>query len=147
MITRRGFVSKTCIACLGAGLFPSLLSSCRGTHYVSGILEGNGIAVSKSEFIYHKKDKAFIRKFIVVENDRLEYPVYLYRQTESQYKAMLMRCTHQGTELLASGDHLYCTSHGSEFNNEGQVITGPADDALRSFKVLIEGGQIIIYLS
>ena len=57
-----------------------------------------------------------------------------------------MRCTHQGTELQASGDRLQCPAHGSEFDNKGTVKTGPADKALRSFPVTVSNNQLFIDL-
>lgn len=147
MINRREFVSKACMACLGGGLISAMLSSCQATHYVSGILEQNSIAISKTDFTYYKKDKPFTRAFIVVEHDKLEYPIYLYRQSDNEYSALWMKCTHQGSELQASGDHLYCSSHGSEFDKNGAVITGPAEQNLRSFPVSVVDDKILIQLA
>ncbi|HRW99702.1 MAG TPA: Rieske (2Fe-2S) protein, partial [Cyclobacteriaceae bacterium] len=134
-------------ACLGGGLISTMLSSCQGTHYVSGVLEQNGITVNKADFTYYKKDKPFSRAFVVIEHDKLEYPVYLYRISENKYNALWMKCTHQGSELQASGDHLYCSSHGSEFDKSGAVITGPAEQNLRSFSVSVIDEKIFIRLA
>lgn len=146
MINRREFVLKACMACAGGSLASTLLSSCRPTYYINGVFEQDGIVISKTEFIYYKKDKPFTRPFIVVENSRLEYPIYLYRLTESEYSALWMKCTHQGSELQASGDHLYCSSHGSEFDRIGAVISGPAERNLRSFPVSVVNEKILIRL-
>lgn len=147
MINRREFVSRACMACLGGGLISTLLSSCQATHYVRGVLEQNGIVISKSEFTYYKKDQPLSRSFIVIEHDQLEYPIYLYRLSENEYSALWMKCTHQGSELQASGDHLYCSSHGSEFDRRGTVITGPAEQNLRSFPVAVHDDKILIRLA
>ena len=147
MINRREFVSKACIACLGGGLISTILSSCQATHYVNGAFEQDGITIGKSDFMYYKKDKTFTRSFIAIEHDKLEYPIYLYRISENVYSALWMKCTHQGSELQASGDHLYCSSHGSEFDKSGAVIQGPAEQNLRSFPVSIIGEKILIRLT
>src|SRR5690349_12785078 len=104
-MNRRNF-TKTCIHCFSASLLLPVLDSCQATHYTAGKMESNGIAVNTSEFIYMKKDQEMIRQYIVVRNDALEYPIYLYRFSETEYSAVLMKCTHQGNELSASGDHL-----------------------------------------
>jgi Rieske Fe-S protein len=57
-----------------------------------------------------------------------------------------MKCTHQGNELSASGDHLTCSAHGSEFNNKGMVAQGPAEKNLRAFKVTADADKIFIDL-
>lgn len=86
------------------------------------------------------------RQYIIVTNDKLEFPIYLYRFSDNTYSALFMKCTHQGNELQASGDHLHCSAHGSEFNNMGVVAHGPAEKNLRSFKVTSDNEKIFIDL-
>ena len=123
-----------------------VLSSCQSTHYANGTIEPNGLSIPKSEFTYLKKEKPMIREYILVRNDKLEFPIYLYRFSDNEYSALLMKCTHQGNELQASGDHLNCSAHGSEFNNKGVVAQGPAENNLRSFKVSLDKEKIFIDL-
>ena len=87
------------------------------------------------------------RQYVIVRNEALEFPVYLYRFSETEFSALLMKCTHQGNELQASGDHLHCSAHGSEFNNRGIVAQGPAEENLRTFKVTSDANRIFIDLS
>jgi Rieske Fe-S protein len=135
------------MACIGGGLISTIITSCQPTRYVSGTMEGNGISVLKSEFNYVKDGKTLTREFILVNQDKLEFPIYLFRFSETEYSALWMRCTHQGSELQASGDHLYCASHGSEFDNKGNVSQGPAEKNLRSFKVSANNEKIFIELT
>ena len=144
---RREFVKQTCLFCLSGGLLTAVASGCQATHYANGSIGANGISVLKSEFTYYKKDQPFTRQYIIVQNEKLEFPIYLYRFSENEYSALWMKCTHQGAELNASGDHLHCPSHGSEFNNKGIVSQGPAEKNLRSFLVSISDDKIIIDLS
>ncbi len=144
-MNRRNF-TKTCIHCFSASLFLPVLDSCQATHYTAGKLESNGIVVNASEFIYMKKDQEMMRQYIIVRNDALEFPIYLYRFSKSEYSAVLMKCTHQGNELSASGDHLTCSAHGSEFNNRGAVVNGPAEKDLRPFRVTVNDAQLLIDL-
>ncbi len=142
----RRIFTKTCIGCITSAIIPSVLLGCQSTHYVTGTLAANGISVSKSEFSYLKKEKPVIRQYIIVRNDKLEFPICLYRFSDTEYAALLMKCTHQGNELQASGDHLHCSAHGSEFNNKGIVVQGPAEENLRSFKVSAENDNVFIDL-
>jgi Rieske Fe-S protein len=145
-MNRRKF-TKACVVCLGsAALPPVLLSGCRSTHYATGMMESNGLSLLKSEFIYLKKDQQVYRKYIIVRNDALEYPIYLYRFADNDYSAVLMKCTHQGAELNDAGDQLHCPSHGSEFTNKGLVTQGPAETNLRSFRVSTVSEKIYIDL-
>jgi Rieske Fe-S protein len=125
---------------------PPVLQGCQSTYYTQGSIEPNGISVLKSEFSYLKKDQPMIRKYIIVKNESLTFPVYLYRFSDNEYSAVLMECTHQGAELSASGDHLHCPSHGSEFDNKGVLSQGPAEKNLRSFKVSADNEKIFIDL-
>ena len=84
--------------------------------------------------------------FLILRNEALKYPICVYRLNDQEYTALWMRCTHQGTELQASGDVLQCSAHGSEFSNKGEVRSGPADTALRKFPISITNDEIFIDL-
>jgi Rieske Fe-S protein len=144
---RRDFVKQSCLACIGTASLSSMLGSCATTRYSNGTMEGNGMSVSKSEFEYVKKQQTLSRQFIIVSNDSLEFPIYVFRNTDNSYSALWMKCSHQGSELQASGDHLYCPSHGSEFNKNGTVTHGPAEKNLRTFPVTEKGDNLFIDLS
>jgi nitrite reductase/ring-hydroxylating ferredoxin subunit len=126
---------------------PEWLSGCAGTRYVSVPIEGDSLIVPLQSFISEsEKEKKFL-KYLVVHNDKLEYPICIYRFSENEYKALLMRCTHQGTELQVFGDRLQCPAHGSEFSNTGEVQNGPADSPLRTFSVSVVSEVIKVRLS
>jgi Rieske Fe-S protein len=144
MITRRNFIKNSCLACAG-GLLPLTLSGC-ASHNVNGTLEKAGITIPKADFAFVKKGETTFKSFLIVRNEQLEFPIYLYRFSENEYSALWMECTHQGAELQASGDFLHCPSHGSEFNNRGTVSTGPAEKNLRSFPVSVFNDKILIDL-
>ncbi|HLF45969.1 MAG TPA: Rieske 2Fe-2S domain-containing protein [Chitinophagaceae bacterium] len=143
---RRDFIKNSCVACISGTTFVSLLSSCHATKYSSGKLEPNGISVSKEEFIHKKNNKKEYHSYIIVRNEKLQYPICIYRLTENEYTALWMRCTHQGTELQVAGDRLQCPAHGSEFTNHGLVSNGPAAKNLRSFPVTISENKIYLDL-
>jgi Rieske Fe-S protein len=146
-MNRRTFTKNACLLCLGTAMAPSILSSCQATHYVSGNFEKNGISLSKSEFTFLKNDQSQYRSYIILRNDQLQFPIYVYRFTDEKYSALLMKCTHQGAELNAAGDHLHCSSHGSEFDNNGNRMQGPAEKKLRTFKVTTDAEKLLIDLS
>lgn len=125
----------------------SLLQSCAGTRYVTGELSSSGLLVPLSAFEQEKKGKKIQLNHVVAENPRLEFPIAVFRHTGNQFSALLMRCTHQGTELQVFGDRLQCPAHGSEFSNTGAVQNGPADKNLRGFPVAVENDMLKIDLS
>jgi len=146
-MNRREFISNTCLACASGGAVSALLASCQSTHYVAGMLETSGVSVPVSEFEYYKKEKKFMREVIVVHHDKLEFPICLFRISDVEYSALWMKCTHQGSELNTAGDHLYCSSHGSEFDRKGNVTHGPAEKNLRSFSTSVQNQKIVIDLT
>ena len=141
---RRDFIKNSCTACLSTTVIGTVISSCATTRYISGTLGKDGLFVDVNEFVTKQNSRTAYRSFIVVRNDALQYPVCIYRFNDNEYSALWMRCTHQGTELQASGDRLQCTAHGSEFDNNGAVKTGPADKSLRSFPVTLANDQLFI---
>ena len=147
ILNRRHFVKNFCVACLGAPFIGTLGSSCSSTHYVTGTLEQTGISVAHAEFNMTPDTAPTFRQYIIVKNDKLVYPICLYRFSEMEYSALLMKCTHQGTELQAAGDHLHCPAHGSEFNSAGKVTLGPAEEHLRTFRVVATPDKLLIELN
>ena len=141
---RREFIKNSCTACLSATIIGTMIPSCTATRYISGTLGKDGLFVDTNEFVTKQNGKTIYHAFIIVRNDALQYPVCVYRFNDNEYSALWMKCTHQGTELQASGDRLQCTAHGSEFDNKGSVKTGPADRSLRSFPVNVSNNQLFI---
>lgn len=143
---RKRFI-KTCgFACLGASALGTILQGCVGAKMVNAEISGDNMIVPLSDFEVLKKGVKSFRNYIVVQNDLLQFPICVYRFSESDYTALYMRCTHQGAELTAYGDKLVCSAHGSEFDNRGLVTGSPADKPLRSFQVTKEDQQLKISL-
>ncbi len=145
-MNRRKFLKNSCTACVSASALTGILHSCTPTRYISGTLGKDGLTVDIDAFIIKHKGKAGYHSYIIIRNEELQYPICVYRFTDAEYSALWMRCTHQGTELQASGDNLQCTAHGSEFDNRGTVKNGPADRNLRNFPVTVTGKQLFIDL-
>jgi Rieske Fe-S protein len=145
-MTRKNFIVKACSACLSATAVAMVGTSCSATRYLPGNLVKNGLTINKTDFMIAGRKQSRIRSFVVIRNDALQFPICLYRFSDHHYSAIWMRCTHQGTELQAIGDTLQCPAHGSEFNSIGLVTSGPADNNLRTFPVIVNGNEIFIDL-
>jgi len=146
-IDRKKFIKTCSVSCLGLMTGASILESCAGVRYVSAPIRDSFLEIPLSEFQTKQGDQTMFRKYIVVQNDKLEYPISVFRSDNGEYNALYMRCTHQGTELQVFGDRLQCPAHGSEFTKDGNVQNGPADQNLRSFPVTTTEQLIIINLS
>jgi Rieske Fe-S protein len=140
---RKTFIRTCGLACMGGTLMTTMLEGCNSTKMITGTITDTDLVVPVAAFI-QKGDR--YRRYVVVQHEQLAYPICLYRFSESRYSALLMRCTHQGTELQVFGDRLQCPAHGSEFSNQGVVQNGPADTNLRRFPVTAKNNQIYISL-
>lgn len=141
---RRKFVKQGCLACLGISLL-GMSAGCTGVRYVTGTLNEDGILVDPRDF-NGKREGKHTDNYVIVRHDDLQYPICVYKTGKTEYTALLMRCTHQGAELQAFGDRLACPAHGSEFDNTGKVMQGPAADNLRSFPVTVMNNKLFIDL-
>ncbi len=139
---RKEFIKSCSFACLGATSIGVLLQSCVSSKNITASISENNLVISTSDFL--AKDK--FHKYVIVNNEQLQYPIYVFRFSESEYSALYLQCTHQGNELNAYGDKLVCSAHGSEFDNKGNVTNGPAMSPLRSFPVQVKNQDILISL-
>jgi nitrite reductase/ring-hydroxylating ferredoxin subunit len=143
---RKDFIAKSCLACVGGILLTTILESCNSTKYITGQIDGSDLVVKTSDFISIKNGKEEYKKYIVVNHDKLQFPICIYRLSETEYSAIYMRCTHKGAELQVFGEKLACPAHGSEFSNTGIVLSPPAYENLRKFPVTITASALRISL-
>ncbi|MEP7129348.1 MAG: Rieske 2Fe-2S domain-containing protein [Chitinophagales bacterium] len=143
---RRDFIKTSCIACLSGIALSVFLESCGTTNHITANISGSDLIIPLDAFQHLKNDQLQFKKYLVVQNDSLQYPICIYRLDEKNYTALWMRCTHQGAELQVFGDKLQCPAHGSEFSNTGIVSSAPATENLKTFPVTIENNQLRISL-
>lgn len=131
-----------------AGLLGSLAvtQGCRPAALITGKISGDELIVPLSAFETKNGPGVYYKRFIVIENDMLKYPICIYRIDKHEYNALWMRCTHQGTELQVFGSYLQCPAHGSEFLSDGSVQTGPAAISLRKFPCTVFEKELHISL-
>jgi Rieske Fe-S protein len=140
---RKDFIKSCGFACLGGLFVSSILEGCGSSKVIAGTIDHFDLVVPLA--VFQHNNKGYL-KYVVVQHEQLKYPVCVYRFSETEYTALLMRCTHQGAELQVFGDRLECPAHGSQFSNTGKVENGPADTNLRTFPVTIIKNQIHISL-
>lgn len=146
-MNRKDFI-KTCGgACIGILGLSVLIESCKPVHYAQSTFSNNNLQISKNNFVIQKDGKTSYRRSVITKPDNIDFPIIIYRLSETEYSALLLKCSHQGNELSANGDILTCAAHGSEFSNKGIPLQGPADQNLRSFKVTTDETNIFIQLT
>jgi len=123
------------------------LQSCGAIYYATSSITSNRIIVARSEFIKIKKEKRTERKFVMVRPSFSEFPICLVKQGKDQYSASLLECTHNGCELGVGGEIFVCPCHGAEFSNNGKLLSGPAEEDLKTFRTETDNENIYIILS
>lgn len=123
----------------GSGLFLSELSSCTSssqvikTEAVNNRIQIPVIAFAQSDL-----------KIIRVKGSF--YDIAVQKKENNVYEALLLECTHQSNQLVPNGHGYSCNLHGSQFDKDGAVLKGPADQPLQKYPVTVEHENIIIHL-
>ncbi len=74
-----------------------------------------------------------------------DIPAVIY-QSEEEFLAYSLRCTHLGCTLEEQGNGFSCPCHGSEFSSGGVVQKGPALDNLPILQIEInDKGNLILH--
>ena len=75
---------------------------------------------------------------------RLDIPAIIYK-TKNGFQAYSLVCTHLGCTVEEDGESFSCPCHGSQFDQDGSVLKGPATKPLSELKVeLSEDGKLIL---
>lgn len=143
---RSTFIKNSCLACLGSTLAAGLLPGCSSAYYAVVAYDAQRLVVKKSEFAQVKKAETLMRPFVVLKHEKVEFPIALYRISDSEFVALYLQCTHQGCEVRPHNTVLSCPCHGSEYDPKGKVLEGPAERPLKQFPVKIEGEHVYVSL-
>lgn len=118
--------------------------SCAPTYYAKYQKKGKKLVVAKTEFEYVSGDEQKKREVVLVQAEGHKFPICLKKNKDS-YTALLMMCTHRSCELNIGGHVYSCPCQGSEFDLEGNVLNGPAEDALKTFKTETDENNVYIF--
>lgn len=144
---RKDFIRHCGFACLGAVAVSVLGESCSSSKQINAPIVKDAMKVELSAFVISRKgDEIKYKRYVVARNEQLNFPIVVYRNGGNDYTALLLRCSHQFSELNVNGELLTCAAHGSEFDNKGNVVNGPADSKLRTFQTTTDDQHIYIQL-
>lgn len=62
----------------------------------------------------------------------------------SGFYALSLVCTHLGCTVTVTPEALSCPCHGSRFDKQGRVLTGPAERALERLDVELRGDEVLV---
>ena len=154
-ISRREFIKLTgttvVCTCVAGVLGTSGCSASRGVSDTPSApegsfrKEGDKVIVALSEVDDLDKVGNAI-KFTLNDTDGSHLKIIVIHSQDAEYQAFADQCTHNGKELnyLHKEGMLACCGLGSEFDLEGNVVTGPAEDALLAYPLRREGEELLI---
>ena len=135
---RKEFIKSIGILAFGT-IGGSLLSGCAIIKYARYSVDGNKLVVKKSEF-------SDVQKFVLLNVDGLPAAIYLRKNEDETFTALLTQCTHKGCEVNPDYDMLTCPCHDSKYSSAGEVISPPATEPLKKFNVTEDFDNIYIYI-
>lgn len=135
---RKEFIKSVGILTVGT-IGGSLLNSCAITKYAQYSVDENKLVVKKSEF-------SDTYKFVLLNISGLPAAIYLRKNEDETFTALLTQCTHKGCEVDPDYDMLSCPCHGSKYSSAGDVISPPATEPLKKFDVLTDSENIYIQI-
>ncbi|NNF11629.1 MAG: Rieske (2Fe-2S) protein [Gemmatimonadetes bacterium] len=137
-VGRRDFIRKLPVltAGLAGAVSVTTLTGCAGTRYLAPTPRPRGLSIDLA--MLGQDTEAFL------QTPDMERPIYLHRNEEGGWTAVLASCTHQGCQPEPVADRLVCPCHGSEFSLAGEVLQGPAAQALVRYDVTEEGDSLLV---
>lgn len=136
--SRRSFLKTSGIVTGGLCCGATLLEGCVSYSYVPHEIKNNQIVVAKNTF---KEEKPYV----AIDVEKFPAPVLIHQLEDGNYVAVLAECTHKKCTVKSENKELKCPCHGSRFTVKGEVLEGPAEKNLKTFKVSEDGTNI--YLS
>lgn len=129
--------TKTSCALLVGASVASQLESCSSIKVIKTQASEKGVVVVDVNAFATQPTQ-------IIRVEQLAYDILVTKKSETEYLAVLMRCTHQDWALTANTKGLNCSLHGSAFDAEGKVTNGPATEALKKFKTELKDQQLYI---
>lgn len=139
---RRNFLKSSCNICLLAatGYFLSEFAGCSPAafHVMSADIINDEIKIPVVSFA--QSSTQFVRP------KGWYYDIAVQKKEDNTYEALLMQCTHQENQLIATGNGYTCSLHGSQFNKDGKVTKGPAENPLKQYSTSVDQQNLIIHI-
>ncbi len=141
---RRSFIKGACRICLlgaataAVGEIASSCSPTTGKNIFRPEVTNNTVEVPLSLFD--------TEAFQLISPNKFAYDIAVQKGKDSNYKALLLSCTHYDNQLTVTGNGFTCSAHGSRFDKEGNVINGPAQRPLKQLSTAIVNNILLIQL-
>ncbi len=143
MSSRRDFLKTLGAAVISSAGAPLLLNGCVGLATIRAQVNENKIKLNKTEI----QALAVPNGILLVKAPQLPGAIILRNFSEVGIVAVSSICTHRGCEVRAMPRSLQCPCHGSEYDELGEVLEGPATRPLKRYEVIETPDLLIIKVS
>jgi Rieske Fe-S protein len=134
-ITRRGALCALSLVTVGIFSSPETATAATGVK----ILPSGKVRVTL------KSNPALKKVGGVVRIDDVDgRSIALVRTSAKAYAAVNLLCTHQGGELVQTGNQWQCQTHQATFTLAGKNLVGPASKALKQLPVKATASMVTI---
>ena len=82
---RRNFIQSCCYTVIGVPIMATVLQSCGGIYYATSSIKNDQLIVKKSEFWEIVKEKKKNRTFVMLNVEKSQFPICLYKIEENKY--------------------------------------------------------------
>ena len=134
-ITRRGALCALSLVSVGIYSSPDAATAATGVK----VLSSGKVQVTL------KSNPALKKVGGVVRIDDVQgRSIALVRTSTKAYTAVNLLCTHQGGELVQTGNQWQCQEHQATFTLAGKNLVGPATTALKQLPVKATASMVTI---
>lgn len=130
---RRDFIEKSCLACGSLafmGAAAAFLEGCASSATVyKGKFDNGKLLIPLQSFDENGR--------VLVRSNERSFDILVLKKSPENYLALELKCTHQDQPLSVTNSGMFCSSHGSKFDFEGNVLKEPASKPLHRFSTAI----------
>ncbi len=141
---RSQFIKSSCTACAMLalpGITAMVLESCAS---LPSAKVKPDLATKQCKVPIDKFGKS---NMLLLRINTYNFDFLVIKNTETEYKTLELRCSHEDQPLTMSNKNIFCTSHGSIFDFEGNALKEPAIRPLKKYKTKLSNNFLIINLT
>ena len=139
---RREFLKKCGYSAVCLGSASSALTACKSVNIRQISTKKN----SQNELVVRKLEFTSLA-YVLLSYPEENYSICLYKVSDEEYLASLMKCTHQKCTTEVLNNAYICPCHGAKFAINGEVLKGPAEKNLQTFKTRVDEGNIYVSIA
>ncbi|MEP6583292.1 MAG: Rieske (2Fe-2S) protein [Ginsengibacter sp.] len=139
---RRVFIKSACNTCLlgAAGFLAAQIPGCSPASFPIFKTDVKDRKIEVPLSLFEKSPMQIVRP------KNMFYDIAVQKKNDKTYSALLLLCTHQQTQLTVTGKGYSCPLHGSNFDENGNVLKGPAESPLEHLNISVVNDNLIIQI-